>query len=230
MNKSKQWPEDYQNWSGSFDELVDTARAIQSEWAPTEKLLNPRLVRHYQSVGAVGRGVREGRSSRFYFSDLAALMATKSLVKEGWTLSNAAPFATSMSAPTLATMTSSYGYSHAEPELPNDTAASRLVRELMFKSSPASPESPSFLGAANVMTRGLPRHVRASAALASGLVSPTSVAGASHKASPSPPVDEVVIVPWLTLTFDPSALSTATPEDRQLASQNLSAWSKSHLD
>lgn len=238
MNSPKRWPDDYQDWTGNFDELVETARCIQQEQhAPADKLLNPRLVRHYQSKG-VGRGIREGRASRFGFADLAALLATKGMVEEGWTVSNAAPLANSVPAPALATLTSSYG-SSSPSSAAAETAASRLVRELMGDALPHG--TPTFSTSGGGGHKGLLRGAvayaqgqpSASNALAAHFSSRLTAAAAPdlHFGSMSVgmPTTPTAIAPWLSLDFDAAAAAAATPEEREEAQKALRAWSKRHL-
>lgn len=88
--KAPAWPDDYADWHGSFDELVGTARQVLARQGTDRRCLpSPRIVRHYQAIGAVGRGVRRGREAVFGVDDLTRVVATKHLVKNGWRLDNA---------------------------------------------------------------------------------------------------------------------------------------------
>lgn len=82
MNKELQWPEDYQNWSGTFEDLVSAAGDILARIDPKAGVPTASLVRYYQQQGAVGRGQKKGRSSEFGYDDLARVVATKLMANQ----------------------------------------------------------------------------------------------------------------------------------------------------
>lgn len=89
MTRKQSWPNDYLSWKGRFDDLVETANEILKSQGLSDRPLTPRLLRHYQHIGAVGKGEKNGREAYFSHEDLAAVLAAKGLVKEGFTLNHA---------------------------------------------------------------------------------------------------------------------------------------------
>ena len=86
-NETKAWPQDYLNWTGGFNELVDTATTILSDIAPEAKAPTASIVRYYQQQDLVGRGTRKGKTSEFSFQDLSQLVATKQMLDQQVSLS-----------------------------------------------------------------------------------------------------------------------------------------------
>lgn len=107
------WPESYKKWTGGFSDLIATANKIVSEMG-YDADITERTARHYQHKNLVSKGERQGKSSVFFFDDLASLVATKTMVKEGWTLQNTASL---LNAPTQSSLT-----------------ATDVVRQLMSRS------------------------------------------------------------------------------------------------
>lgn len=82
MKSTPKWPDDYQEWTGSFEELVTTAGKILEEIDPAGGVPTGSLVRYYQQQGAVGRGRKNGRSACFDHEDLARVVATKQMANQ----------------------------------------------------------------------------------------------------------------------------------------------------
>lgn len=76
------WTPRYHDWTGSFTELVKTANAILQDDFPDREPLTERTARHYQNVGVLGKGEKEGRSARFALPDLVALVNAKAMAKD----------------------------------------------------------------------------------------------------------------------------------------------------
>jgi len=74
------------NWTGTFDELITQANKILLKDDKNQKPINSRLARHYMQIGAVGRGVKNGRNAIFSLEDVNALVAVKKLASDGFPL------------------------------------------------------------------------------------------------------------------------------------------------
>ena len=213
------WPDGYADWHGSFDELVATAQRILGE-AGGQAALSPSLVRHYQSVGLVGRGVKEGRSAKFGVEDLAAVLATKGLVKQGLSLD-------------VAQKVMAYA-----PELPSAFYANTVASPPSQDHGPtpaavgavAALMAQAGLGGGLAMSNGYvtsasPR-VRAAlpTAAASTVPSPSRTLlaslGPSMLRGASRP-EEHRPTPWLTVYLDPEAARAAPDHERTLAALRL---------
>lgn len=81
-------PDAYADWTGGFSDLVSVANSVLHQIDPTAAPITERSARHYQQVGALGRGTKSGRTALFSAPDLAALVATKGLIKEGFPLAH----------------------------------------------------------------------------------------------------------------------------------------------
>lgn len=89
----KRWPEDYVHWNGDLQQLVATSNEIVKGLG-YEPDLTERTVRHYQHKNMVGRGIKKGKQAYFDVNDLSRVVATKTLVKQGWTLDHASDLLT----------------------------------------------------------------------------------------------------------------------------------------
>lgn len=242
----KRWPLDYLTWTGTFDELVATATTVLQTLRPQDKPLSARLVRHYIQEGLIGRGTREGRTSRFSYEELAGVVATKHLVKDGWSLKNAS--ALLHSAPS-GYVTEAASLSASAPAA-TTPAAVDVVRLLMERSATAG--ASTFAGPRAVyalsasprpsLTRGLgplvsPQGLSGGPTLS---VSPAQ-AGASSVPAWNPPssltpcaapsVDVASsassvteFAPWLRLDMDRAQFLQASPEERLAVLQKLMGW------
>ena len=130
-SKIKTWPDQYALWTGDFSELIKTANEIV-EGLGYDPDITERSVRNYQHRAVVGRGQRQGKSSVFSFADLAELVATKTLIKEGWNLSQTALYFSSESAP--ATFPQSFQATTETLSSAAMSPASRVVSDLMNNS------------------------------------------------------------------------------------------------
>ena len=86
-NDTKIWPQDYLDWTGGFNELVETATTVLNDIAPEAKAPTSSIVRYYQQQDLVGRGTRKGKTSEFSFQDLSQLVATKQMLDQQVSLS-----------------------------------------------------------------------------------------------------------------------------------------------
>lgn len=216
----KRWPDGYRNWQGTFEDLVATAQAIQAEMDPGSKPLNARLLRHYQAEGAVGRGVKTGRSSQFGYADLVSAVAAKGLVGEGWSLRQSASLLSNTPTDAVAALVSSRNDPSGEPE--ND--AMRLVRELMGSSSEASRSAfaaPRLMGQVQAVRGAAPS---ASFGLPRSAACPVSPRPASSL--PTNCLTAAAITPWLSLSIDEAACAQAAPAEREAAACALEVWAR----
>ena len=214
------WPQDYQQWTGSFKELVAAAQAVVAQLEPQAKAPTERLLRYYQQQGVLGRGTRgHGNQAVFGFEDLAAIVTAKSLVQQNWTLDNAAKlFATpGQKASDVSSMLYSpsgnarvaeaqpaFGAASAVP-----TSAQSVVAQLMAQSHHTPHPG-----------RGTPL------ALQGALNGPTRSAVAPAAAYASAPVQSIRPVPWLTVYLDEAAAQGAAPTERAQARAALEALLK----
>ena len=82
MKDNRQWPDDYQNWTGTIDDLVREAGVVLRQISPEIEVPTLSGVRYYQNKGALGRGQKRGRVATFGFDDLATVVATKQMVNQ----------------------------------------------------------------------------------------------------------------------------------------------------
>lgn len=80
MSKQLNWPDDYRNWTGNFDELVSTAAQVIDDLGMQVGAPTTSLVRYYQQQGVVGRGCRAGRGASFSFDELSQVVMAKQMV------------------------------------------------------------------------------------------------------------------------------------------------------
>lgn len=211
---TRQWPEDYLTWTGSFAELASTAAEVVSQLEPGAKLPTERSLRDYQQRGLLGRGAKApgGNRSVFSFSDLDRVVTTKGMVSQKFTLEHAeslmnsnAPAADSPLSNMLYASPSSLSGSVASASVSaQPSSASDLVARLMAKGPAASPALKSPIPA--VMANQLGGSVRGlrSVPLAPGPYAATAV-------------EALRPTSWLTLYLDPSAAQGAPDEERALA-------------
>jgi DNA-binding transcriptional MerR regulator len=81
------WHQKYKNWSGSAEELVETVGLVVDEVVPDDELEpNVRLLRHYQSLGAVSKPERVGKGAVYNYRHLLEVVVVRHLVISGWPL------------------------------------------------------------------------------------------------------------------------------------------------
>lgn len=129
MNENKtdspaKWPEGYRNWTGDFNDLVSTAGQIVARLNPGTKPPSASLIRHYQQIGCVGRGQKQGRASIFGFNELFQAVAAKDMAGSGMGLDLASQLVNN-SAPAMC-----LAYSDPSPQQNSaQTLVERLVRQ-----------------------------------------------------------------------------------------------------
>lgn len=126
---------DLKNWSGDFNDLVSTANDVLPSLNRSAAPITPRLVRRYQEAGAVGRGRREGKSSRFGWDELASLTMTKAIVQGGWPLEGAAALVSSTPTEALAARLTSEASGEAGKPSPA-SRAQKVISELVYQTQP----------------------------------------------------------------------------------------------
>ena len=85
------WHERWRHWEGTAEELVEAVSRIVGEEVPDEEFApNVRLLRHYQSIGAVTRPERRGKEAIYGYRQLLEVMAVRTLVLDGWPLAKIA--------------------------------------------------------------------------------------------------------------------------------------------
>lgn len=98
---SSSWFDRFKNFTGDFGAFVKMSAEATASVLPGTPVPSESLIRHYQQTGAVGRGIRAGRASQYGFRELLEVVATKSLVNAGWTVSNIASLIGGMDVPRL---------------------------------------------------------------------------------------------------------------------------------
>lgn len=88
-------PDEWQNWEGTFDELILESGKVLAQVAPGTSQPSGSLVRYYQQKGVVGRGRTQGRTKRFGAEELAQVVSTKWLAEQSIPLSLAKTAVTS---------------------------------------------------------------------------------------------------------------------------------------
>jgi DNA-binding transcriptional MerR regulator len=77
----------------NLNELVDVANALLPGYLPKEASgrsaedVNPRLVRHYTTLGLLDEPLKEGREARYVFDHLLQLLVVRKLLAEGFSSS-----------------------------------------------------------------------------------------------------------------------------------------------
>lgn len=78
-----------ERWSGGIDALVTEANRLLAQLLPGDRAarlkdeMNPRLVRHYTTVGLLPAPTREGREARYGRGHLLGLLALRRLMADG---------------------------------------------------------------------------------------------------------------------------------------------------
>ncbi|GGL18819.1 MerR family transcriptional regulator [Deinococcus radiotolerans] len=78
-----------ERWSGGIDALVAEANRLLAQLLPEDRAarlkdeVNPRLVRHYTTVGLLPAPTREGREARYGRVHLLGLLALRRLMADG---------------------------------------------------------------------------------------------------------------------------------------------------
>lgn len=238
---SKTWPQDYQQWEGSLPELVQTAQSVLEAIQPDAKAPSERLVRHYKTKGLIQAKGRAGHADRYGYDALAAVVATKSLVKQGFTLNHASHFVNSSSATE---------YLSSAPVSNQAPSAVALVSELLARADQPLPMAPALTATTTPQAHPLLRSLNASVQAQGLSAAPTSsmtfggmnaIQGALSNASEpllsapmalfagaSMPTKAVPAAwtqqqptPWLSVAYDAAALNQATTEERQAAARAL---------
>ena len=194
------WPQDYQNWTGNFDQLLNAANIVLSQLDPNAKPLTARTLRHYQQTQVVGRGSKQGRSASFDFKDLSDVVATKNLVKEGWTLNHTSALLNSPEyEPTSYFSNSQASVSDASKNAIN------VVSGLLAASSSSSPSNARGFAASNSL---------------SAAIAPKMRAAISSPQLPEP-VHVYAVSPGVSLHCSPQWLATATVQEKSNAFSQL---------
>lgn len=216
------WPNDYHAWTGSFGELVRTAGQVLSEQDPQARKPTASLVRHYQQLGAVGRGMPQGRSRQFSFEDLAAVVATKGLVKRGVGLDMATQVL-SQSSP--AQKLSYADYTEAGSNTPKvapeavDTVA-QLLSQAGLPKQAGFAHSAFALGHLGGAAQGV-RSMQSNVAASFGSSQTYTVSDDLSSPDPGMPVRAMQPTTWLSVFFNPEAMAQAPVPERHQAAQAL---------
>lgn len=224
MNKKLRWPEDYETWTGGFDDLVATSTHILNEVCPEIGAPTTSLVRYYQQQGAVGRGKREGRGSTFSFTELAQIVASKQMVSQQVPLSIAKEV---MSNASIETIYGNESVSHAYHSLANTPAAAAST--VMLRSISKKANTAEQLVAKLMSQSGAPKHAMLNATSMVMGTPLTSITGGLPLSSlgvpqacqlPTPPSGGVGVLRYSL----PNGVSVEIPadrHDRQLQAQTL---------
>lgn len=243
-NTPNRWPDDYLTWTGSFKDLVSASAEVLAVLDPTVKAPNERLLRYYQQESILGRGqkLQDGNRAVFSFDDLERVVAAKGLVKQNWTLSNAAKLLSStdpssesvtsllyaspapMGTPSLSMASASLA--SATPQQATDVVARLMARSGLGASAPASSVAMASASASGASGSN-PGFLR-SAFQASALPNVSSTLASPQKEmSPAPSavqsVQAIRPASWLAVYIDQTALQGAAESERTQARQALEA-------
>lgn len=216
------WPTDYQTWSGTLNELVDTANEVLAQSGSEAVPVSVRTVRHYQDRNVIGRGTKEGRSARFTFRDLSSLVSAKTMIGQGLPIDvTSSLLAHSAPADVDASLSSS------------GQKAADVIAQMMHKAnlsptgstlSSASPvgtllphwsahvQGASAFETASAFASSAPALMAVNGSLARGAKSASVVGLSPSLLSP---------VPWMQLTVDEAALRVASEAERTRAAHAL---------
>lgn len=214
----KKWPDDYKQWQGSFDELVETAGEIISNITTETAKPTASIIRHYQQIGAVGRGEKTGRSRIFGFEDLVSVVATKGLVKQGIGLDITSSLVKNASPELL----QAYSSSH------QPSSAVSLVDSLMADAGILGGQGTYMNAQSNTLLRGV-----------SGSVKPQSLMATTLGAAPTPRQNyfdqisqlgqikrEIQPAKWMTIYYTPSEMEADSQHNRNQVADTLENLAK----
>ena len=216
MNKTNDlspatWPDGYRQWTGTFPELLEQARAVLAHLDPSIEAPSARLLRYYQDRKVLGRGQRQGTRSIFRFEDLERVVGAKALIKQSWTLDNAnrlmdhhVPGAAGISGLLYCQGSSQSAHaSHLEASGSSSAPdAVAVVAQLMARSG-SSPRSPLVSGFNGLSIQG-------------ALSAPRASLNTQAMSAVCP-------APWLHVYIDEAAARRASPTERAQAHAALDA-------
>ncbi len=129
------------HWEGSADDLVNEIAAILDTTVPEqERQPNVRLLRHYQTVGAVSRPERRGKQAVYRYRHLLETLVTRQLVTSGWPLRKIAEITGAASEDELEAMLTLDQPRDAPASTPGNHAQ-ELVRRFAQEAASAEPAS-----------------------------------------------------------------------------------------
>lgn len=211
----KKWPDDYKQWQGSFDELVETAGEIISKTTTETTKPTASLIRHYQQIGAVGRGEKMGRSRVFGFEDLVSVVATKGLVKQGIGLDITSSLVKKASPELLQAYSSSY----------QPSSAVSLVDSLMADAGILGGQTPMPILSAqsNSVLRGLSGSVETQSLMSNTLsATPSARQNYFDQISQLGQIKrEIQPAKWMTISYTPSEMEADTQKNRNQVAESL---------
>lgn len=216
----RNWPNDYLSFEGDMSELVATANEVLQQLG-YDNDLTERSFRHYQQKELVGRGVKEGKSARFGFEELSQLVATKSLIKQGFTLQHTASLLQSESSSSGASIQS------VAEDLKNPSAL-EVVNQLMSQSQ--SYASPQHITASSSTASFASSNAVRATALPPSLLAREALYGSGTKVSPSvaPSIKhDYPISKGVNLSMDDKAWRALSFEQQQDFLKALSSFSAS---
>lgn len=170
MNKQLNWPDDYRNWTGNFDELVSTAAQVIEHLGMQVGSPTTSLVRYYQQQGVVGRGSRAGRGASFSFEELSQVVMAKQMVSNQMPLAIARAVMSNASADDIYKTASYQSYSACDTPAvaasvvmqtntnKSGNAAEQMVAKLMGQSNLSGTSSPVRATASSVFPQAATIH------------------------------------------------------------------------
>lgn len=72
-------PEEFKNWTGSFEDLVSTSTQLLAQLTPEVSAPSASVIRYYQQQGVVGRGITRGRTKVFTAAELEQVITAKQM-------------------------------------------------------------------------------------------------------------------------------------------------------
>ena len=209
----------YRDAVWSLSEFVDAANALLPDYLPKDASgrladeVNPRLVRHYATIGLLPEPGKEGREARYLFEHLLHLLVVRKLLAEGFSSSAIRDAVARCSAEELSAL------------LEGSVRVALVPQGTALSASPAGPARPT---TASARARAdLLREVRAKAGLGRG--APDSAASAPAAATPSaavaPARGKAASAPAMSApaASAPTAGATAAPDGLNTAALDADA-------
>jgi len=133
------WHEELKDWEGTAEALVARVGRLVGEDVPADEFApNVRLLRHYQSIGAVSKPERRGKEAIYGYRQLLEVMVVRTMVLDGWPLAKIAEMTSAATEDELVAMLPARGPGGGSPR----NAAQELVSRYVRKSGQASTRGP----------------------------------------------------------------------------------------
>lgn len=220
--------DEYRDWQGTIDELVDTANiALQRLGRGRNADLNIRLVRDYAQRGILSPAERRGKEAVYRFQHLNEIIAARVLLNDGWPLAKIAEqFQADRNIVVL-------------PISPDDEMASGFVKEMAAEPPPTSAEELWKSLRMGAVPPGLPSPrpsappIRTTHDFASRSMETTTRRSSLHRSlrmlgadwdhPPATSVTRIRLTEWCELLLDSDRLRSLSFEDAEAIGRAITA-------